>query len=240
MEFNVLIGKQALGIAQTQDFSDWAESLLIQGCDSENVAILASFGVERFPDAYEVEVYFKKCVAELDLILPEKRVALFEYAKDLASHISTGIVKPRVGLNRLNILWAATDYDEPLYNIWDQLAEDVYSVYANDSYLWNTELSKDNIESFICDVAKQFLQLCNCELPEDFFQLCVCDECGHVIKPQLKRIDLPWLPEKLFRLIYRKAPAFRWMCGSCASWQIKNMFDYAGRKQYLESQHKTL
>jgi hypothetical protein len=49
-------------------------------------------------------------------------------------------------------------------------------------------------------------------------------------------MDLPWLPEKLFRLIYGKAPTFVWVCGLCAQPHLKNMFDYAGRKQYLESQ----
>ncbi|MEI6707007.1 MAG: hypothetical protein WCK96_07715 [Methylococcales bacterium] len=240
MEFNALVVKRVLGTVQTQDFSNWAENLLLQGCDSNNVAILASFGLERFPDSYEVERYFEKCIGELGLVLPEDRVVIAEYvpeyANELASNISSGLLKPREGLESLKSFGMATDYDKALYRIWDELAEDVYTLENGDYYLWNTGLSKDNIDEFIIQVARQFIQLCKSELPDDFFYLCTCDDCGHIGKAQLKRMDLPWLPEKLFRLIYRKAPAFKWICGHCTQSHLKNMFDYEGRKQYLKSQ----
>lgn len=236
MEFNALVAKQALGIARIKDFSDWAENLLIQGCDSENVAILAGFGIERCPDSYEVEIYFKKCAVELDLVILEDRAAIFEYAKHLATNISDGILDPETGLEILKNFWLATDNDEPLYRIWDELAEDICSLDDYQGYLWNTGLSAQNVDEFIIQVARQFLQLSAMDLPEDFFCLCACSECGYIGKAQLIRIDLPWLSEKLFRLIYRKSPTFQWVCGHCAHANIKNMFDYDGRKLYLESQ----
>jgi hypothetical protein len=237
MELNTLIAKRAFGEAQAKDFSDWAENLLIQGCDSENVAILASFGIERFPNLTEVENYFEKCVDELGLVLPEDQIAIHEYAKYLAAIISTGILEPTVGLELLKDFWRLSgDYDEPIYRIWEELADDICTLDDCHFYLWNTGLSKNNRDEFIIQVAKQFIQLCDSELPDDFFHLCVCNECGYIGKPQFKQIDLPWLPEKLFRLIYRKSPTFQWLCGQCAKAGLKNMFDYAGRKQYLESQ----
>ncbi len=240
MEFNALVVKRVLGTVQPQDFSNWAENLLLQGCDSKNVAILAILGLERFPDSYEVEHYFEKCIDELGLVLPEDRVVIAEYApeyaNELASNISSGLLKPREGLELLKNFGMATDYDKALYRIWDELAEDVYTLENCDYYLWNTGLLKDNIDEFIIQVAKQFIQLGKTELPDDFFELCACDDCGYIGKAHLKRMDLPWLPEKLFRLIYRKRPAFKWICAHCTQSHLKNMFDYEGRKQYLESQ----
>jgi len=235
-QFNILVAKRALGIVQAKDFSDWAESLLVQGCNAENVAILAGFGLEHFPNSYDIELYFKKCVDELGLVLFEDRAAIFEYVYELAANICKGIIKPRAGLESLKNFWVATDDDEPLYRIWDELAEDVCALGDYDAYyLWNTGLSEENVDEFIIKVAQQFLQLCESDLPEDFFCLCACSDCGHIGKAQLIRIDLPWLPEKLFRLVYGKAPTFKWVCGCCAQPQIKNMFDYEGRRLYLES-----
>lgn len=231
-----LLAKRALATARVNDFSNWAENLLSQGCDSENVAILAGF-CDCNAGLYEVEAYFKKCVDELGLVLVENRAAIFEYAKNLAFDIDTGILDPRDGLEQLKDFWLVTDNDEPLYRIWDELAEDVCAVESGDAYLWNTGLSKENVDEFVAKVAKQFLQLSEINLPEHFFALCVCSQCGHIGKPQLKRLDLPWLPEKLFRLIYGKAPVFKWVCGSCVKPDIKNMFDYEGREYYLNAQH---
>jgi hypothetical protein len=240
MEFNTLMAKRALGRAQTKDFSDWAENLLAQGCDAENVAILAGFGLEHSPDSHEIELYFKKCVDELGLVLLEDRVAIFNYVRELAGNINAGIIHPRTGLESLKNFWVATDDDEPLYRIWDELAEDICALGDYDGYyLWNTGLLEENVDEFIVKVARQFLQLCDSNLPEDFFSLCACSDCGHIGKAQLIRTDLPWLPEKLFKLIYRKAPVFKWVCGHCLHPQIKNMFDYEGRKLYLEAQTAT-
>jgi hypothetical protein len=235
MELNTLVAKRALNTAQTKDFSDWAESLLIQGCASVNVAILAGFGLERLPDTIEVDGYFKKCIAELGLVLPEEQIAIFDYIKLLVCNISKGVIEPRTGLYELLISLDATDNEQLLYRIWDELSEDINSLGGYDRYLWNTGLSADNVDEFIVLVAQQFMQLSEMELPDDFFHLCACDECGYIGKPQLKRIDLPWLHEKLFRFIYGRSPTFQWICGKCGQAGLKNMFDYAGRKRYLES-----
>lgn len=235
IELNALVAKRALGIATAEDFSDWAEDLLAQGCDGKNVAILASFGIDRFTDSNEIEEYFKKCVAELGLVLPEERVAILGYAKDLAANICDGILEPEAGLELLKNFWQATDNDEPLYIIWDELAEDINTLDNYGGYSWNTSLSEDNTDEFIIQVARQFLQLSAIDLPDDFFSLCACSECGYIGKAQLIRLNLSWLSEKIYRFIFRKSPVFKWVCGQCANPNIKNMFDYEGRRLYLES-----
>jgi len=51
MKFELLAGKRALGSAYSKDYTEWAESLLYEDIESENVAILASIGYERDPDS---------------------------------------------------------------------------------------------------------------------------------------------------------------------------------------------
>ena len=65
MKFEHLVGKRALGSAHARDYTTWAESLLYEGVDAENVAILASIGLERDPDSEEVELYFPESVTSL-------------------------------------------------------------------------------------------------------------------------------------------------------------------------------
>jgi hypothetical protein len=237
MAFNELVAKRALGIATAADFSDWAENLLAEGCDSANVAILAGLTIEGSQGIYEAEAYFTKCVAELGLILPDEREAIFEYAKCLAKNICDGILEPEEGLALLKCFWRATDNEEPLYIIWDELADDINTLDDSGGYSWNTSLSEHNVDAFILQVARQFLQLSAIDLPDSFFSLCVCGECGYIGKAQLIRLSLPWLPEKLYQLVFKKSPVFKWVCGKCANPNIKNMFDYDGRKLYLESKN---
>ena len=239
MEFNTLITKQALGIAKNKDFSDWAESLLVQGSESNSVAILASFGIDRNLNTDEVKQYFEKCLLELNLVLPEPRILIFNHVKTLVLEIINGTVKPQIGLNGLKNFWLQTDNDEPLYRIWDELAEDVATLDDYQGYLWNTHLSKENVDDFIIEVAKQFLQLCELKLPDNFFALCACPDCQCVAKPLLKRIELAWLPEKLFRLLYGRSPTFKWVCRACEQSHLYNMFDYEGRKHYLSTSWNT-
>ena len=234
MEFNTLVAKQALGIAEAEDFSLWAEQLLSRGCDNQNVAILAGFGLEDTPDLQEVNVYFARCVDELGLSLPEVHRAIFIYAKDLATKITTGLLKPTTGLGLLKSLWLATDCYEPLYSIWYELAVDIYSLEHEDVYLWNTGLLKDNINDFIILIAEQFLRLCECEnLPENFLNLSACQQCGHVGLSQTKRTELLWLPEKVFWLLYGRNPTVEDVCEQCGAAQLKGMRDYQGRALYL-------
>ncbi|SDU21599.1 hypothetical protein [Halopseudomonas salegens] len=234
MKFELLTGKRALGTAYSRDYTEWAESLLYEDVDSENVAILASMGCERDPDSEEIEKYFLKSIRDLDLTLPSEKDGLRRYAKALCEQIVSGDLEPEKGVSILETFYSRSDY-EAIYSIWDELSEDLWMVSDRDGCIFNTGLSTENKNEYIKGVAAQFIELLEMQLPERFFQLSACPACGHIGESESEVIDKPWLPDKLFRLIYNRGQTQRAICSRCKRPFPNNMSDYEGRKQYLSS-----
>ncbi len=233
MKFEHLVGKRALGSAHARDYIAWAESLLYEAIESENVAILASFGFERNPDSEEVESYFQRSLTDIGLSLPPDKDALSIYAKALCEQIVSGNLEAEVGADILAGFYSRSYY-EHIYSIWDELRDDLWSVQNRYGCIFNTGLTKENSGNYIKNVASQFIVLLEADLPEDFFHLSACPECGYIGKSELEVLEMPWMPEKLFRLIYKRAQLRRVVCQSCKRPFPNNMSDYEGRRLYLD------
>jgi len=234
MKFEILIGKRALGIAYSKNYTEWAESLLYENVDSDNVAILASMGYERDPDSEEIEVYFQKSLKDLGLALPEEKEGLKIYAKALCEQIISGELEPETGVGILESFYSKSDYDA-IYSIWDELSEDLWMVNDRDGCIFNTGLTIQNKSEYIKDVAVQFIELLSKTLPDRFFYLSACLACGHIGESGSEVIDKPWMPAKIFRLIYGRGQTQRAICANCKKPFPNNMSDYEGRKQYLSA-----
>lgn len=234
MKFELLAGKRALGSAYSKDYTEWAESLLYDDVESENVAILAGMGYERDPDSEEVETYFQKSLIDLGLTLPDEKEGLKIYAKALCEQIVAGDLEPEEGVSILETFYSQSDY-EAIYSIWSELSEDLWMVNNRDGCIFNTGLSAENKRDYIKGVAAQFIELLQIELPDRFFYLCACPECGYIGENELEVIDKPWMPDKLFRFIYKRGQTQRAICASCKKPFPINMSDYEGRKQYLST-----
>jgi hypothetical protein len=232
MKFELLAGKIALGSAYSKDYTEWAESLLYEGIDSENVAILAGLGYERDPDSEDIETYFQKSLIDLGLSLLTAKHGFKVYAKAICEQIICGEIAPEEGVKILETFYAASDY-ESIYSIWDELNEDLWMVNDRDGCIFNTGLTIENKYDYIKNVAVQFIALLETELPDHFFYLSACPECSYIGESKLEAIEKSWMSEKFFRLIYRRGQTQRAICGNCKRPFPNNMSDYEGRKQYL-------
>ncbi len=234
MEFNYLAGKIAVGAAQPKDYSEWAIDMLNNGVESENVAILAGLDMDKHPDLEEIKYYFKQSIIDLKLELPSEEKSFLNYAAHICREIIKGEISPQDGVATLDSLYSKSDY-EPIYSIWDELNDDIWSIKERETSYFNTGLSANNIDQYITNVASQFIKLISVELPKGFFQLSVCQKCGNIGKHKLERIDLPWIPVKLYRMIFKKGPTHRAICSKCREPFPLNMGDYEARKQYLQN-----
>ena len=233
MNFEQLAGKRTLGIARPKDYGAWAESLLMAGEDSENVAILAGIALEKYPDTHDLEDYFQRSLRDLSLTLPTETNSLQSYAAYLCEQMVLGNLKPEQGLRILQTFYSRSDY-EPIFSIWDELDEDIYFVKNGEDCIFNDDLTQDNIQEFILKVAKQFIQLLEVQLPPNFYHLCVCKECDHIGESQYERIEKPWIPENFFRSIFGRNPNYQSICSKCGAPFPGNMSDYAARQRYLD------
>lgn len=234
MNFTNLAGKIALGTAYSKDYTNWAMEMLEKGSDSENIAILAGLGFEKNPESEEIREYFYKSLNDLGLELPTEENSILSYAKYICSEIVAGNISPKNGLSTLEGLYSKSDY-EPIYSIWDELSEDIWMVNDREACIFNTGLTRENIGQYVVQVAEQFIRLTEIELPERFFWLTVCRKCGYIGGHKLIRIDKPWLPEKLYRFIFKRVPTMKPVCSKCGEEFPLGMGDYVGREEYLKS-----
>lgn len=232
MKYENLAGKRALGRACSKDYTNWAESLLYENIESENVAILASMGYERDPDSEEVETYFLKSLKDLSLTLPNEKEGLMRYAKYLCEQIVSGDLEPEEGIGILDSFYLKSDY-EAIYSIWYELTEDIWMVSNRDRCIFNTGLTAENKKEYIKGVATQFIELLEKNLPDRFFSLCACPKCGYIGESELEVIDKPWMPGQLYRFIYKRGQTKVAICANCKRRFPNRMSDYEGRKQYL-------
>ncbi|NRA15896.1 MAG: hypothetical protein HRU04_10390 [Oceanospirillaceae bacterium] len=233
MKLELLVGKRASGIAKPKDYTDWAESLLYEDLDSENIGILASMGFERDSDSEEIEAYFQKILTDLNLVLPTEKAALRSYAKVICEQIISGDLDPDDGVSILESFYPMSDY-EAIYGIWEDLSGDLCLVNDSMGCIFNSGLALENKEEYVKGVAVQFLVLLETILPDRFFHFSACSDCGHIGESEFEVMDKPWMPDKLYRFIYKQGQTQRVICSNCRKPFPHHMNDYVGRKKYLD------
>jgi hypothetical protein len=124
----------------------------------------------------------------------------------------------------------------PSISLWDELNDDIWSIKERETCYFNTGLTKDNIDEYVRNVAAQFIVLTKLDLPGNFFTLCVCQKCEYIGEYSLEKVNFPWLPKWLNKIIYKNKPTHRAVCSMCGEPFPINMGDYVARKQYLIKQ----
>lgn len=240
MNIDRLVSKIACGDIQPHDYSDWAESLLNQGFESENILMLASFGLEKNIDRYEIETYFEKCLSELKIQLPDNNESLKIYAKLCCIEILKENTLPATAVNNLSRLASLTKHEEPLFRIWDELSEDIYFI-ENEEYgaIWNSGLTIDNQTTYVKEFAEQFLHLLELQLPANFWQLSYCKSCTYIGNSiiETKTEHMPVTKLKFFKFSKKHLVNYA-ACSKCLTPYPLAMTDFIARKAYIEKLKK--
>ena len=235
MSIEELFGRYAKGIDTPEDYSKWAEEQLVAGFNSINIAILAGLDTEKPIDTQEVHEYFQRCIRELCIEWPDEKSAQKMYAKVLCTKIVADELNPQFGLSVLAQLYSVSGYSERMYALWEELEEDISLIETDDRPIFNIGIGKDHVNEYIKKVAIQYLAMLSMNLPSNFFQLSYCFQCNNISEPIKKRIDSPWLPDRIYRLIHRRGATYRMVCGNCGSDELVSMWAYEGREKYLST-----
>lgn len=233
MDYISLAAKIIMHEVEPKNFTDWAMEVLETGQESESVAILAGLGFERQHETDELKEYFYSGLDELGLDLPANRECLLHYAKSTCLNMIGGKISPRLGASILNGIYLSIDY-EPPFAVWDYLESDIDCLDRVGMPIYNTGITKDNINQYIVFVAEQFLKLLDMELPQNFMDLTACKKCGYVGLDTTVRYEKIWMPKWIFRILYRRRPAVKSICAKCGETSPLWMRDYQGRELYLK------
>jgi hypothetical protein len=100
--------KHVLQKAQTEDYVEWAMTMLEAELESNNLKILA--GLSKLASPFEAEYYFKRAKLELGIFEPTKEQAIKDYAIYIAQQIIDEIIPYRRGVEILDQLCCTNDY----------------------------------------------------------------------------------------------------------------------------------
>jgi len=175
--------RRARGLATTQDHIDWADALLVAGCNVPSIAELASYVYERDPDRGQVELAFLECVTALGLTLVADSDEAFDkfiamISLPVCEQILTGEISPEAGMSRL--LEFLEDNNEPLILwMWLDLANDL-GPFQDDYVTYNAGLDLTDYDACVRATAAQYIALSKLNLPERFPWVWQCHQCGFV------------------------------------------------------------
>jgi hypothetical protein len=111
-ETRELFVKIHVNTATSEDFVEWAVSLLEAGIFTKSVGILSSLGHPLYPS--EVEDYFNRSLKELGWSVPEREGCLREYARDAATKILRDEITPSEGCERIYQAFLNLDFTADL------------------------------------------------------------------------------------------------------------------------------
>lgn len=141
-ETNTLIAKFYLKKTSVRDFPDWAVSCLEQDLDTKNIRILASMFEAN--SLSEIDMYFRRSLAELGWKFPEEKECLEKYAKLIAQQILDKTIFPKDGCRKIyeiSTVLEQIDYPSPFMN-WSGLFwsyEDLPAEEMDKKVLWEAE-----------------------------------------------------------------------------------------------------
>ncbi len=177
-----LIADRILGKSDSKIYVDWAVDMIQNGHETENILILAGLDSS---DTEEREKYFRESLNDLKIDYPdnEKELRSF-YSTSLANKVVTGKVSPQIGLKKMTELVYATDYSNEFLAFAD-LDEDIDYVKYSGQPLFNSGLTKKNIDEFIINEFRLFLETREFK-DEDLRNKAKCKKCGAIEVPVIK------------------------------------------------------
>jgi len=233
--FSVLIGKRLFSRADAKDYTDWAEQLLHEDVASDNVAILASFGMDKYPDPIEIEEYFQKSLKDLGITLPNRKQGLLEYSKDICKGIIDGSIDPLLGEKKLYEICVDQEYDLP-HLIWLYLDDDIDFLGDGESAQFNAGLTRHNLPEYITKLAIQFIAMADFDLPDNFFELYACKQCKHISPlTESYKQKISGITGKLKTILGSSDEVHRYRCVNCSADNPVTMHDFEAREIYLNS-----
>lgn len=179
MDFAELSFKRIDGDSiKTQDYIDWANELLENGCDAPSIWDLAFLRWEDYVYSDQVERLFQSSIGELGLELPtDWYAALWAYSSRICENLPQGKISPWDCMHEM--LTIADNYNEPyIHWIWVDLCDDLNQrAPASSSIEFNSALNLEDPDLSIRTVVQQFLVLCCMSLPDKFPCVWRCETC---------------------------------------------------------------
>ncbi len=181
-------------------------------------------------DSYEVEDYFKRSLAELNLPIPANSQALESYANAIVDEILDGKIEPREHLDSMAKFFDITGSKDIKFLSWNILLSAVW-VYESEEA---EKHSSDEINKMIIEEANLFRIFQTVSVPEHFIEMVFCDNCQFFGLPIQKCAHYAWLPKFVYRIVFGHQAQAVQVCPNCNSWKLTVSYSQAGRRKFLQ------
>jgi len=217
---NYLLAENLYSHMNPQKYVDWAVYLLGNEFETENILILA--GLDNYPRE-EIEEYFWKCVADLELNLKKSDFELIEnFALYIANSVVNKEMNPKEGLRIMNDIVRESEYSSKYIQFYN-LDEDIDYLNYDNRTLFNSFDKTDNLEEIIIEEFRLFLQAEQMNLDNQYREFAYCLNCKTANKPTLKP-KRNWIGKVKYNY---------WICSNCGSKDLEHFTNQKGKNLIL-------
>lgn len=234
MNLHKIWGLKALDKPYHQACIDWAEQLLIAGNTSDNVLILASLGMDKSLEPYEVEGYFNRVLQDIGQIEPNYFDAIKLYGLELCRESLEGELALEETANLLAEIYSSTNYDYGIFSIWTDLSDELYLLENEDHHYTHPELTQVNKLAYIKKQIRHFVVLLNSDVPPDFIHLHICNECRSLVKATWRKKTRITKYQKIMQLLKLQKTIYSTECLTCGSANVTSLQTVEARERALK------
>jgi len=211
----ILLVRRALGLAQPEDYVQWAIGMPADGVDTENLRILAGLSSRAEPE--KIEHYFCLVRAELGLVHFDASQQPFLGTSLVRSAFDRQKASPAETIHWMAEVYLAGQPRELLLLPWSVLRDELEGL--------SSVADAVNLEWSLFDRARWV------DLPEGWLHHAWCVDCGHLgeLDPSARAPVDP-----LLRIPGRRAAPTSAGCPQCGSRQYRWLTDQKARSAYLE------
>ncbi len=216
-ETNKILAQRILSYFDSKKLIDWAVMLMSKGFDSESLVILAGLDYDT---TEEREKYFWQTIDELGLDIYRTDFELIEsYAIYVAELVVNKKITPIEGLKLMQDIVRKTDYSKRYIQFYE-IDEDLEYLHYDNHTIFSSELTLNNVDSFITREFELFLEAEKYKIDEETRELAYCKSCDKIEKPKLKNIR-NWIGKIKYQT---------WVCGICESKKILHFNSQKGKE----------
>lgn len=221
----------ALARTGTPELIAWAAAALAQGEDTPSLRRLAGcYAQDAFFDTLP---WFRRCLTEMRIHLPDSDRLLSDYASLLARRIQSGEQEALAGLREMISLNYSRQQSDPLLGpLSDLLAAAELQADELGSYAWlYPEFASMPLTELIREECRLYLALRD-ETVDELLTSSWCLSCGQrekaLVQPRLQG----WA-QTLWRRVCGNQAELRTSCPHCGSEELLPLTRLAGRQKYL-------
>lgn len=224
MTTDKLLLRRCLGETVPEDYIEWAVERLCDGVDTANLRILA--GLSPVLDRDEIEPFFRRVCADLELDMPDLNAPVEETAARIQAAYLRGELPAREVVQMMASLGGFGERSSAALSFWADMNEELAQAGTEAEGCYYPTSALSSLDEAVRREWQLFDQAVRLQPPSGFRYFVMCSACGSVGAPT-------WQRRSLLRWLLRRPAPVHAQCAACGSSEYRGMTAPEVRAEYF-------